>query len=375
MRSGCSARSSMRPGFVKRSPTARRRVPCRSHSAIAPGCPRAGACSSPAITPPTPSPRRPAWSARRAIWFRSTGSLLHARRRASCHRRAGAQMIRRRWRDPHSSIERYYGLGLMSGRLAGWTWFGHSGGLQGYITRTCVLPEEDLAISVLTNAVDGFAHPWLEGAVQILRAFADRGAPSRGWLDGPAAGGPSGTRSTSWPRASGCSSPAPTSSTRSSMRAKSKCTGATADASRSPAAMRATASPRASPKPSRRNHRGSARRHALSFRAQGGTRDEPGSALVSLPGDGHPRRLHRHDRQHAAHPPARRLELTGCEILGKAEFLNPGGSVKDRAALYIILDAEKRGAAQARRRRSSKAPRATPASASRWSATRAATAR
>jgi cysteine synthase A len=35
--------------------------------------------------------------------------------------------------------------------------------------------------------------------------------------------------------------------------------------------------------------------------------------------------------------------LTGCEILGKAEFLNPGGSVKDRAALYIILDAEKRG--------------------------------
>src|SRR5262245_22210956 len=36
-------------------------------------------------------------------------------------------------------------------------------------------------------------------------------------------------------------------------------------------------------------------------------------------------------------------ELTGCTILGKAEFLNPGGSVKDRAALYIILDAERRG--------------------------------
>ncbi len=34
---------------------------------------------------------------------------------------------------------------------------------------------------------------------------------------------------------------------------------------------------------------------------------------------------------------------TGCEILGKAEFLNPAGSVKDRAALYIIEDAEKRG--------------------------------
>jgi len=36
-------------------------------------------------------------------------------------------------------------------------------------------------------------------------------------------------------------------------------------------------------------------------------------------------------------------QSTGCEILGKAEFLNPGGSVKDRAALYMILDAEKRG--------------------------------
>ncbi|MEQ8465421.1 cysteine synthase A [Coleofasciculus sp. E1-EBD-02] len=36
-------------------------------------------------------------------------------------------------------------------------------------------------------------------------------------------------------------------------------------------------------------------------------------------------------------------EETGCEILGKAEFLNPGGSVKDRAALYIIQDAEDKG--------------------------------
>src|SRR5262245_21832544 len=36
-------------------------------------------------------------------------------------------------------------------------------------------------------------------------------------------------------------------------------------------------------------------------------------------------------------------EETGCDILGKAEFLNPGGSVKDRAALYIIQDAERRG--------------------------------
>ena len=40
---------------------------------------------------------------------------------------------------------------------------------------------------------------------------------------------------------------------------------------------------------------------------------------------------------------AKLSEETGCEILGKAEFLNPGGSVKDRAALYIVEDAERRG--------------------------------
>ncbi len=39
----------------------------------------------------------------------------------------------------------------------------------------------------------------------------------------------------------------------------------------------------------------------------------------------------------------RASEITGCTILGKAEFLNPGGSVKDRAALFIIRDAERRG--------------------------------
>jgi cysteine synthase len=47
------------------------------------------------------------------------------------------------------------------------------------------------------------------------------------------------------------------------------------------------------------------------------------------------------------HTPLIRLrrasEATGCEIYGKAEFLNPGGSVKDRAAKYMILDAERRG--------------------------------
>ena len=36
-------------------------------------------------------------------------------------------------------------------------------------------------------------------------------------------------------------------------------------------------------------------------------------------------------------------QITGCNILGKAEFMNPGGSVKDRAAKFMVLDAEQRG--------------------------------
>jgi len=39
----------------------------------------------------------------------------------------------------------------------------------------------------------------------------------------------------------------------------------------------------------------------------------------------------------------RASEVTGCQIFGKAEFMNPGGSIKDRAALAIITDAERRG--------------------------------
>ncbi|MEW9624991.1 cysteine synthase A [Rhodanobacter geophilus] len=50
------------------------------------------------------------------------------------------------------------------------------------------------------------------------------------------------------------------------------------------------------------------------------------------------------------HTPLIRLrhasELTGCEVLAKAELLNPGGSIKDRTALGLVLDAERRGELQ-----------------------------
>jgi CubicO group peptidase (beta-lactamase class C family) len=89
------------------------------------------------------------------------------------------EMTRRHWRNPHSTIEGYYGLGIMSGTHAGWDWFGHGGVFQGYISRTCVIPACELSITILTNAADGLAAFWLDGAMHILRAYAKGGAPKR----------------------------------------------------------------------------------------------------------------------------------------------------------------------------------------------------
>jgi CubicO group peptidase (beta-lactamase class C family) len=88
------------------------------------------------------------------------------------------EMTRRHWR-PHSSIESYYGLGVASGTVAGWDWFGHGGGLHGYISQTSVFPACEMTISILTNSTDGWAGPWVDGAARILRSFETRGAPKR----------------------------------------------------------------------------------------------------------------------------------------------------------------------------------------------------
>jgi CubicO group peptidase (beta-lactamase class C family) len=89
------------------------------------------------------------------------------------------EMIRPQWREPYGSWPVSYGLGTISGKHEGWDWFGHSGGFPGYITRTVVVPDQGLAVSVLTNSVDGMAHPWLDGVLHILKTFAQGGRPSR----------------------------------------------------------------------------------------------------------------------------------------------------------------------------------------------------
>lgn len=105
-------------------------------------------------------------------------SLDPAARRSVLKPESRREMVRRQWHDAHSSLDRHYGLGVILGKVGDWEWFGHAGGFQSCISRTVVLPGRDLAVSVLTNAVDGYAHQFSDGAVQILRGYEKRGAPT-----------------------------------------------------------------------------------------------------------------------------------------------------------------------------------------------------
>jgi CubicO group peptidase (beta-lactamase class C family) len=87
-------------------------------------------------------------------------------------------MTRKRLRNRHSSVELSYGFGTISGAVEDWRWFGHTGGLQGYLSRTKMLPAQDLTISVLANSADAPAEQWINGAIHILRTFKQQRAPS-----------------------------------------------------------------------------------------------------------------------------------------------------------------------------------------------------
>jgi D-alanyl-D-alanine carboxypeptidase len=93
------------------------------------------------------------------------------------------EMTRPQWRDPYSSDQQSYGLGIISGTLNGWDWFGHSGGFQGYLTRTAVVPDQALAVSVLANASDGKSQDWLNGVLGILQRFHNTPLPAQRNLD------------------------------------------------------------------------------------------------------------------------------------------------------------------------------------------------
>jgi D-alanyl-D-alanine carboxypeptidase len=90
---------------------------------------------------------------------------------------ARREMVRPQWRYPHTNTERYYGLGVSSGKTAEWPWFGHGGAFQGFASRTTALPDRSLALSLVVNAVDGPADQWVDGIINILETFTRHGAP------------------------------------------------------------------------------------------------------------------------------------------------------------------------------------------------------
>jgi CubicO group peptidase (beta-lactamase class C family) len=94
------------------------------------------------------------------------------------------EMTRGQWKNPDATFATTYGLGTFTGTIGDWNWFGHSGGLLGYVSRTAVVPDRNLTLSVLTNASDGLAWPWLDGMLHVARALAKKGEPTedvRGW--------------------------------------------------------------------------------------------------------------------------------------------------------------------------------------------------
>ena len=205
------------------------------------------------------------------------------------------EMTRRHWRNPHSSIESYYGLGIASGTVAGWDWFGHGGGLQGYISQTWVIPACEMTISVLTNSTDGWAGFWVDGAMRILRSFrgARRAETARPRLDRTLVELMGRVRSRSDGKRRAGRQPARHQSV-SGCDAKSRSPAATPAASHWPPAREATAKPCASPatRPARSPKCGS--RAAKGGRRRSWRRrwsEDTGEASAARPVDRHIARL------------------------------------------------------------------------------------
>ncbi|KTR87008.1 hypothetical protein NS220_18080, partial [Microbacterium testaceum] len=91
---------------------------------------------------------------------------------------AAKRLLQRRESDiEYAGVLRHYGLGFDVRDLDGARLIGHSGGYPGHITRTWLDLDDDLVVSVLTNAIDGPADVLATGAIGILRlalAQADR---------------------------------------------------------------------------------------------------------------------------------------------------------------------------------------------------------
>ncbi|MBT2326032.1 beta-lactamase family protein [Variovorax paradoxus] len=89
------------------------------------------------------------------------------------------EMMHRRWRDYCNNQESYYGYGTMMNEHGPKEWYGHTGSLQGFVSRTARFPASGFTVTVLCNAQDGGSYQWVDGIVSILSAFQRHGAPAK----------------------------------------------------------------------------------------------------------------------------------------------------------------------------------------------------
>jgi CubicO group peptidase (beta-lactamase class C family) len=104
------------------------------------------------------------------------GQLAPAAEQSFLSVRSRREMIRRHRREVPSAGEGYYGFGLASGVVEDKDYFGHHGAFQGYQSRTCVVPDLKLTVSIVTNAIDGSAGGWIDSVIHILKHFEQAGA-------------------------------------------------------------------------------------------------------------------------------------------------------------------------------------------------------
>lgn len=93
------------------------------------------------------------------------------------------EMLQRRWRDNCNAQESHYGFGLMMNAPGPKEFWGHTGGFQGFVSRTAHFPSLDMTLSVLCNAQDGMSYDWVDGIASILWAFRQYGAPGKRHAD------------------------------------------------------------------------------------------------------------------------------------------------------------------------------------------------
>lgn len=89
------------------------------------------------------------------------------------------EMMHRRWRDNCNTQESYYGYGTMMNGPGPREWHGHTGSLQGFVSRTARFTASGFTITVLCNAQDGASYQWVDGILSILSAFRHHGAPGK----------------------------------------------------------------------------------------------------------------------------------------------------------------------------------------------------